>query len=144
MTQNDLIKILSERGAFFANAVNVGQINRVNINLQGLHAATIPTFMNKLYQQCGGINLGSGYMFGPSEFTVGNKHPVPNIFELNRELTNIPALHVKTIFGRNDLFWFAFDSFGKCEMLDNIGLNSLRKYEDPYRAIFECIIGGKI
>lgn len=144
MTQQELLKILSDRNAFLAPPKNLGQINLVNINLQKIHVATLPVFMTELYKQCGGINLGSGYIFGPFEFAIDNKHPVPDIFEINNELTNINALRGKTVFGRNDLFWFAFDSFGKCAMLDNIGLNTLRKYDDPYRAIFECLIGGKI
>lgn len=144
MTQDELLKTLSERGAFIAPPVSAGQINLTNLNLQRLHVAILPPFMTEMYKQCGGINIGSGYIFGPSEFTIGNKHPVPDIFEVNQELTNIPNLRGKTVFGRNDLFWFTFDSFGKCAMLDNIGLNTLRKYDDPYRAMFECLIGGKI
>lgn len=144
MTQQEFLTNLSERGAFLAPPASIGQVNLININLQNLRAATLPVFIVNLYKQCGGINLGSGYIFGPSEFVIGNKHPVPSIFEINRELTNIAALRGKTVFGRNDLFWFAFDSFGKCAMLDNLGLNTLRKYDDPYRAMFECLIGGKI
>jgi hypothetical protein len=143
MTQQELFKILSERGAFLAPPAPTGQINLVNINLQNLRIATLPVFMLNIYKQCGGMNLGSGYIFGPSEFKIGNKHPVPNILEINRELTNIKELRGKTVFGRNDLFWFTFDSLGNCAMMDNTGLNILRKYDDPHRAIFECLIGGK-
>jgi len=144
MTTDEILQTLSERGAFIAPPCDGGKINLINLNLQRLQVAVLPAFMIELYKKCGGLNLGSGYVFGPDEFQIGNKHPVPGIFEINQELTNIAALRGKTVFGRNDLFWFAFDSFGKCMMLDNIGLKVLRKYDDPYRAIFECLIGGKI
>ena len=144
MTVDDFFTIVSERGAFIAPPVGNGQINLININLQRLHTAILPPFIIDVYKRCSGLNIGSGYIFGPSEFKIGNKHPVPNILKINQELTNITKLKGKTIFGRNDLFWFAFDSFGKCAMLDNLGLNILRKYDDPYRAMFECLIGGKI
>ena len=144
MTENELLKILAERGAIFAPAVSIGQINLTNINLQKIRAAMLPKYMSDLYQNCGGISLGSGYIFGPLDVKRGNKYPVPNILQINQDLTNIDALRGKTIFGRNDLFWFAFDTVGNCMMLDNLNLSVLRQYEDPYRAIFECIIGGKI
>jgi hypothetical protein len=50
----------------------------------------------------------------------------------------------KTVFGRNDLFWFAFDTMGTCYMLDNLTLSILRKYDDPHRAIIDCLVVGKI
>ena len=50
----------------------------------------------------------------------------------------------KTIFGMNDLFWFAFDTNGQCMMLDNLTLSTLRKYDDPYQAMLDCLIVGKI
>lgn len=144
MTTDEFFNIVSERGAFIAPPVSNGTINLTNLNLQRLRLAILPSFMIEVYKKCGGLNIGSGYIFGPSEFKIGNKYPVPNIFEINKELTNIKKLNGKTVFGRNDLFWFGFDSFGKCVMLDNLGLNVLRKYDDPYRAMFECLIGGKI
>jgi hypothetical protein len=48
------------------------------------------------------------------------------------------------VFGRNDLFWFAFDAFGTCFMLDNTALRPLRKYDDPWRALTDCMIVGKM
>lgn len=144
MTEQELVKIMQERGATFAPPVVVGQINLININLQKIHAAMLPKYMSDLYQTCGGINLGSGYIFGPTDVKRGTKYPVPNILKINQELTNIGALRGKTVFGRNDLFWFAFDTFGKCTMLDNLNLEVLREYDDPYRAIYECLVGGKI
>lgn len=144
MTQQELIETLTNRGAFFASACHPGQIKLLNINLQTLNVATIPNYMGEFYQVCGGAWLGTGYVFGPNEFSYNGHHPIPSILDINKDLTNLKTLRSKTVFGRNDLFWFAFDSFGECCMLDNLNLNVLRKYSDPYRAIYECLIGGKI
>lgn len=144
MTQQEFLNTLHSNDAFFAPASVVGVANITNVNLQKIRAATLPKFMIDLYNVCGGIKLGCGYIFGPNEFGITGKHPIPSIFQINNELTNFAGLRGKTIFGRNDLFWFAFDSFGNCTMLDNVGLNTLRKYQDPYRAMLDCLIGGKI
>ncbi len=144
MTEQELLKILTERGAVFAPPAPVGQINLINLNLQKIRVATLPKYMSNLYKTCNGINLDSGYIFGMTETKRGTKYPIPNILQINESLTNIDALRGRTVFGRNDLFWFAFDTGGKCMMLDNLNLGILRQYEDPYRAIFECLVGGKI
>ncbi|MBO7508965.1 MAG: hypothetical protein J6T57_01670 [Alphaproteobacteria bacterium] len=144
MTEQDLLNTLNERGAIFAPPSTAGQINLTNMNLQKIRAAIIPSFLSNLYQKCGGINLGSGYIFGPNEVNRGTKYPIPNILQINQDLTNIQTLRGKTVFGRNDLFWFTVNAFGKCTMVDNLNLGSLRQYDDPYRAIFECLVGGKI
>ena len=144
MTQQELFDTLKNRGAFFAPPCHPGQIKLLNINLQNQHSAILPTFMSELYQNCGAIWMGTGYIFGPNEFSYNGHHPIPSILDINKDLTNLKALHGKTIFGRNDLFWFAFDALGECTILDNLNLNVLRKYSDPYRAIYECLIGGKI
>ncbi len=144
MTQKEFLDVLKSHGAAFAPPAPVGQINIANVNLQKIRAAILPKFITDLYQTCGGIKLGTGYIFGPAPFGKPGKHPIPDIFGINNELTNFAVLRGKTVFGRNDLFWFAFDSFGNCTMLDNLGLNVLRKYDDPYRAMLDCLIGGKI
>ncbi|MBO4700843.1 MAG: hypothetical protein J5620_03805 [Alphaproteobacteria bacterium] len=144
MTQQEFLDVLKPRGTAFAPPSPIGNINIINVNLQKIRAAILPNFIIELYKVCGGIKLGNGYIFGPLPSGKPGKHPIPDIFNINNELTNFAALRGKTIFGRNDLFWFAFDSFGNCTMLDNLGLNVLRKYDDPYRAMLDCLIGGKI
>ena len=144
ITQQEFIETLKSRDATFAAPIPIGNINVVNTNLQRIRAAVLPKFLIELYKVCGGIKLGNGYIFGPVEFGKPGKHPIPDIFQLNNELTNIAALRGKTVFGKNDLFWFSFDSFGNCTMLDNLELKVLRKYDDPYRAMLDCLIGGKI
>jgi hypothetical protein len=144
MTQQEFLNSLKSRNAVFAPASQIGNINIINVNLQRIRAAVLPKFITDLYQVCSGIKLGNGYIFGPVSFGRSGKHPIPNIFQVNNELTNLTVLRGKTIFGRNDLCWFAFDSFGTCMMLDNLGLHVLRKYDDPYRAMLDCLIGGQI
>lgn len=144
MEIKEFLDTLKQRGAFMAPPAHVGTINITNINLQKIHAAMLPKFMTDLYQTCGGIKLGNGYLFGPAEFGKPGKHPIPDIYQINNELSNLQKLRGKTVFGRNDLFWFAFDAFGKCTMLDNLGLNTLRAYDDPYKAIMDCLAGGTI
>ena len=141
---NQLLESLKRHNAFFAPAASDGQITILNMNLQKIRAAMLPSALIKLYQVCGGIRIGNGYIFGPNEYKTGRAHPVPDILQTNQELTNIPAMRGKTVFGRNDLFWFVFDTSGTCMMVDNIGLQTLRKYDDIYRAIYECLAGGKI
>jgi len=141
---NQLIESLKKHGAFFAPAVPSSQMTILNMNLQKIHAAMLSIEFIKFYQICGGIKLGNGYIFGPNEFKTGATHPIPSILQINQELTNISTLRGKTVFGRNDLFWFTFDTTGTCAMTDNIGLGILRKYDDIYRAIYECVAGGKI
>ena len=66
------------------------------------------------------------------------------ILKVNDDIAPLGKTVGKTIFGRNDLFWFAFDAFGTFYMLDNLTLTPLRRYDDAYRAITDCLISGKI
>ena len=144
MTEQEFFIKARERNVIFAPAATVGQINLTNINLQKIRAAMLPAYMINIYQKCSGMRPGAGYIFGPNEFNRSPKYPTPNIFQINSDLTNIANIRGKTIFGRNDLFWFAFDSFGTCYLLDNLNLGTLRKYDDPYRAILDCLLGGRV
>ena len=66
------------------------------------------------------------------------------LLKINDDISVLGKTVGKTIFGRNDLFWFAFDAFGTFYMLDNLNLTPLRRYDDPYRAMTDCLISGKI
>ena len=143
MTEQDFLQDMQNRGATLASAAPDGQTSITNINLQKIRAAMLPSFMIDLYKQCNGIKLGNGYIFGSAEFGKAGKYPVPSIVQINRDLTNLASMRGKTVFGRNDLFWFAFDTLGTCFMLDNTNLKVLRKYDDPYRAMTDCLLGGK-
>ena len=144
MTQlSEFLSLLKSQNALVSPGVAPNAITLVNTSLQQMRAAILPQFMIDLYTQCGAINLGSGYIFGPQNVSRGIKHPIPDIVTINSELISIPQMHAKTLFGRNDLFWFVFDSFCTCYMLGNTNLDILRKYDDPYRAMTDCLVAGK-
>ena len=66
------------------------------------------------------------------------------IIKVNNDVGPLGKTAGKTIFGRNDLFWFAYDAFGICYMLDNLTLKAIRKYDDPFKALNDCLIAGKL
>lgn len=145
MTCTELLLSLQKHGAYMAPGCDIKKSLLLNQILQNMRTAILPEFMIELYKQCGGINLGNAYIFGPDPVERGKNYPIPSITDINRNIAKFQnILKQKTVFGRNDLFWFAFDPFGICYMLDNITLNPLRKYDDPYRAIYDCLIAGKI
>lgn len=143
MTANEFISAIKSRGAITTTPISPNQITLVNTSLQQRRRAMLPAFMAELYTITGGINLGTGYIFGPNEIPQGTRYPAPTILQINDDFSSVPQIMGKTIFGRNDLFWFAFDAFGICYMLDNLTLTPLRKYDDPYRAMTDCLIAGK-
>lgn len=144
MTTTEFLSAIKSRGGIYGPAASHGAVMLANTALQNMRAAMLPAFIIDLYKCAGAINLGNGYIFGVAEFARGTKFPVPDIVQINRELSTIKKLRGLTVFGRNDLFWFAFDSFGTCVMLDNLNLLVLRKYDDPFRAMSDCLIAGKI
>lgn len=143
MTRDEFLSALKSRGAFIAPPATTTEITHTNLALQHLRAAILPMFIIELYATAGGLSLDSGYIFGPNEFNNGPRTPTPDIVSVNRDFSTLPGTTGKTIFGRNDLFLFAFDTFGTCYMLDNLSLRILRKYDDPYRAMTDCLIAGK-
>jgi len=144
MTTNEFISLIKSRGAIIAPTGQFGIINTTNTILKDLRAAMLPSFLIDLYYNTFGITLGSACIFGPSEVNRGIKYPLPSIIDINKEVSGNKNLFGKTVFGRNDLFWFATDAMGNCFMLDNLNLAVLRKYDDPYRAMLDCLIVGKI
>jgi len=144
MTTNEFLSLIKSRGANIFPPLSVMDTTVANTNLQDIRAAMLPTFMFDLYKNCSGITLGSAYIFGPKEIKRGTKYPIPSIIKINQDIIGNKNLFRKTVFGRNDLFWFAFDTNGTCFMLDNLTLSVLRKYDDPYRAMIDCLIVGKI
>ena len=144
MNLSEFLTTIKSKGAFIWGPSNTRAIEYANAGLQRRKCAMLPNFIIDLYTKTAGINLGTGYIFGPSELPNGNNFPIPSIMQINEEIQNIPGLKNKTLFGRNDLFWFAFDSFGTCYMLSNITGTVLRKYDDEYRALYDCLMGGKI
>ncbi|MDE6250050.1 MAG: hypothetical protein K2M34_00235 [Alphaproteobacteria bacterium] len=145
MTCNEFLTLIKSHGASIAPGSTPGQITITNTYLQRMRAAMLPSYMTELYATTGGINIGTGYIFGPTDVRYNVQgYPVPSIMTINQDLVSISAMRGKTVFGRNDLFWFAFDAFGTCYMLDNLSLRPLRKYDDPFRAMTDCLAAGKI
>ncbi len=144
MTCTEFLSSIKSHNAHIAPAPDSSSIILANTNLQNMHAAILPNFIIELYSHCGAITLDSGYIFGPTEISRDKDYPIPDIVSINHELIGIPQIQNKTVFGQNDLFWFAFDAFGKCEMLDNISLTVMRKYDDAWRAMYDCLIAGKL
>ena len=144
MNQTEFLNTIKTKGALIWGPSNVRAIEYANSSLQQKKCAMLPNFIINLYTQTGGINLGSGYVFGPTELPNGINFPIPSIIQVNDEIRNIPSMRNKTLFARNDLFWFAFNAFGTCYMLNNLTGEILRKYDDPYRALYDCLMGGKL
>lgn len=144
MNKNEFLSLIKSRGAKLFAPGELVAINIANTNLQNMRAAMIPSFLQDFYTTCFGITLGPACIFGPTEIARGTKYPLPSIIKINQDMIGNKNLFGKTIFGRNDLFFFAFDTFGNCYMLDNLTLSILRKYDDPYRAMLDCLIVGKI
>lgn len=144
MTCDEFLSDIKSRGAKTYDCAPMHLISNTNVALQQRRRAMLPMFLSEIYMRTSGITLGNGCIYAPTEIAQGIRAPIPNIININDDMAAFPQVQGKTIFGRNDLFWFAYDAFGTCYMLDNIGLRPLRKYEDSYRAINDCLLGGKI
>ena len=144
MATNEFLSLMKSRGALIFPPTPETTISLANASLQKIGAVMMPSFLLDLYKNCSGITLGSSCIFSVKEIQRGIKYPLPSIVQINKDLTGNKKLSGKTVFGRNDLFWFAFDTSGNCFMLDNLSLTVLRKYDDPYRAMTDCLIVGKI
>lgn len=143
MTLTEFLSEIKSRGAILAPGADMRGLDIANNILQRQKSAIIPHAIAEFYAVAGGAYLDTGYIFGPGEIQRTIHYPVPSIIQINTDLAGMPQMYGKTMFGRNDLFWFAFDAFGKCEMLDNVNLRPLRRYDDAYRAMFDCLMGGK-
>lgn len=143
MNTNEFLSSLKSRGATIYPPASKRDIELTNNALQSHRCAMLPSIFLELYSHASAINLGNGYIFPPVEISRGAIFPIPSIVDININLPSLSTIRGKTIFGRNDLFWFAFDAFGTFYMLDNLTLRILRKYDDPYHAMTDCIIAGK-
>ena len=143
MNTNEFLSLLKSRGATIYPACTRRDTELANHALQSRRCAMLPAVLTDLYNNASAITLDTGYIFPPAEVSRGIRVPIPSIVDINTNLTNLPEIRGKTIFGRNDLFWFAFDAFGVFYMLDNLNLRILRKYDDPYRAMLDCLVAGK-
>lgn len=143
MTLTEFLSQLKSRGARIMRPARQNQIILLNAALQQRRYAVLPKVLLDLYTVVGAINLGNGYIFGPDEIIRDKNYPIPSILQVNDDISSLGKTVGRTIFGRNDLFWFAFDAFGTFYMLDNLTLAPLRRYDDPYKCMFDCLIAGK-
>ncbi len=143
MNTTEFLSLVKSRGATIYPAAAKRDTELANNALQSRRCAMLPSVFLDLYNFASAINIGNGYIFGPINVDRGINAPIPSIVDININLISTPEIRGKTIFGRNDLFWFAFDAFGTFYMLDNLSLRVLRKYDDPYRAMTDCLIAGK-
>lgn len=144
MTCAEFLSAMQSRDAKIFAPAHQNQVLLLNGALQQRRYAMLPSSLNELYGQIGAINLDMGYIFGPNEIMRKSTYPIPSILKVNDDIAPLGKTMGKTIFGRNDLFWFAFDAFGTFYMLDNLHLTPLRKYDEPYHAMIDCLISGKI
>lgn len=144
MTCTEFLSAMQSRGAKIYAPAHTNQILLLNGALQQRRYAMLPQSINELYTMVGAICMDTGYIFGPNEIMRDSTYPIPSILKVNDDIASMGKTVGKTIFGRNDLFWFAFDAFGTFYMLDNLTLTPLRRYDDAYHAMTDCLISGKI
>ena len=144
MTISEFLSMLQSRGAKLAASATTQKISLTNAALRQNRLAMLPKALTDIYETTGAINLDTGYIFGPNSIERMGTFPIPDIVSINNDIAAYNKTNGITIFGRNDLFWFAYDAFGTFYMLDNLSLKPLRKYNDIYRAITDCLMAGKI
>lgn len=146
MTREEFINELKSREAILSSPVSNRAIELSQNALQQMRAAMMPLVLIDIYRTiAGGIIMGDSHIFGPEEIHRPRGYEIPSLTQINREISGIPGARGKTVFGRNQMFWFAFDAFGNFYMMNILNLNPLRKYEaDPYRAILDCLAVGNI
>jgi len=148
MNKEEFLSSMKSAGAIMLPTALDTEIGTTQTSLQQIQAAVIPMAFIDFYKNvAGGIILGDAEIFGLVEFkreTAQAVYFIPSLLQVNREVSAFPQMRGKTMFGRNGLFWFAFDAFGNCFMLSNVNLAPMRKYEDIYKAISDCLAVGKI
>ena len=144
MTREEFTSSMKSAGAVFAPTVSDRSLQLAQSALQQMRSAIMPAALLAFYREsAGGVLLEDAHIFGPEDIERG-KYSVPSLVKINRELAIIPSARGRTVFGRNGLFWFGFDAFGNFQMIDLISLAPMRKYDDCYKAMSDCLIVGKV
>jgi len=146
MTKQEFLSEMKSRGAIMLPTATDRSLELAQSALQQMRAAMLPMDLLDMYRHdAGGIILGDANIFGPVEQDrPAALYAVPGIVQINRDINGIASMRGRMIFGRNALFWFGCDAFGNAYMLDNLTLAPLRKYEDVFRAMTDCLAVGKI
>lgn len=147
MTLEEFLSWVKSAGATMVPTANDSDIAQTQNALQQIQAAMIPLALTDFYKNtAGAVLLGDATIFGPMEIKRDdtNIYYIPSILQVNRDVAALPVGRGRTIFGRNSMFWFAFDAFGNCFMLNNVTLAPMRQYEDVFKAMSDCLAVGKI
>ena len=148
MTKEEFLSLLKNAGAIVLPVATEREVAAAQMTLQQLRAAMLPAAFTDFYKTvAGGIILGDAHIFGLSDIARGGASPyiMPSVLTVNREISGWAQTAGKTVFGRNGLFWFAFDAFGNCFMLSNLILAPMREYKgDIFKAMSDCLAVGKI
>jgi len=147
MTREEFFAELQNRGATLLPISSARAMELTQNSLQNMRAAMIPPMMSDIYKNiAGGIIMGDSNIFPIEEVDrIERIYKIPSLTSINRDLSITPGMTGKTIFGRNQMFWFAFDAFGNFYMMNILNMNVLREYKlDGYRAILDCLAVGKI
>lgn len=147
MTKEEFLSWTKSSSATMLQTASSSEIAQTQNALQQMHSAIIPISLTDFYKNiAGGILLGDAQIFGLAEIKreKTGTYYIPSILQVNRDFSGFSNMRGKTIFGRNGLFWFAFDAFGKCFMLSNITLAPMRQYDDIFKAMSDCLALGKI
>jgi hypothetical protein len=147
MTREEFLSWAKSSGAVALPKAADLEILQTKSGLQQMKAAIIPPVLEDFYKTgAGGMFLCDAYIFGiTEEIRVSqNTYHIPSLLQVNREISNLAQMRGKTAFGRNSLFWFAFDAFGNFFMLSNTALAPVRQYGDIYKAMVDCLAVGKI
>jgi len=146
MTKQEFLNEITGRRAIMLPPASARALELANGALQQMRAAMMPMwFIDLLQTAADGIMLGDADIFGitKTERTHAG-YEMPDIMSINRNISHIGGMRGRTVFGRNALFWFGFDAFGRVYMLDNLNASPVREYSDPYKAMFDCLVVGKV
>jgi hypothetical protein len=142
---DEMIKHLGESGAVFFPKPSERAIELANAALQQMKAAVLPQSAIEFYSVLGGAVLGDACVFPVEDADRPERnYTIPGIVKINRDLAGFSALRGKTIWGRNQIYWFSADVAGRMYMHDVLTLSVLRKYDDMTAAIADCLLVGKL
>jgi hypothetical protein len=147
MTHEEFTSWLKSSNAIILPRAADSDLIRAQATLQQMQAAMIPAILAEFYKNTGGgLILGDAHIFGLAEVARGNSsiYHIPSLLDINRDMSGFSGMRGRTLFGRNGMFWFCFDAFGNCFMLNNMTLQPMRKYDDIYKAMTDCLAVGKI
>jgi hypothetical protein len=142
---DEKIRHLHESGAVFFPGSGARAVELANAALQQMKASVLPRSLAELYAACNGALLGDACVFPIEDADrPGRNYIVPGIVKINRDLAGLPLLRGRTVWGRNQIYWFSADVAGTLRMHDMLTLSVLRTYDDLGAAFTDCLLVGKL